>query len=167
MSYAGIVTRAVALVIDAALVNAIAVMAGAVTRLVASLFGGDVHLDLGGALAAGIGWFLWVGLYFTAFWALTGQTPGSRTLGIRVVSASGGSVGLVQAARRFGGLVLSALPAGLGFMPVLFDERRRGLHDRIGGTVVQWVGGEAAEAHRPLLTRGGPTSPGVPPPRGL
>ncbi len=38
----------------------------------------------------------------------------------------------------FGGLIVSIIPLGAGFIPVLFGDRRRGLHDRIAGTVVCW-----------------------------
>jgi uncharacterized RDD family membrane protein YckC len=34
------------------------------------------------------------------------------------------------------GLVLSIIPLGAGFVPVLFDDRRRGLHDRLARTLV-------------------------------
>jgi uncharacterized RDD family membrane protein YckC len=163
MSYAGIVTRAVALVIDAALVNVIAIITGAALNLVAGLFGSDINFDLGGALVAGAAWLLWVGAYFTSFWVVTGQTPGDRVLGIRVVSANGGSVGSFQALKRFVGLVLSVLALGLGFVPVLFDRRRRGLHDMIAGTVVRWVEASAPVPPQGLLTPGAASGPGAPP----
>jgi uncharacterized RDD family membrane protein YckC len=169
MIYAGIVTRAVALAIDALVVNVIAVIVGAAVELIASLFGGDLSLGLGGALAAGAGWILWVTAYFTFFWTVTGQTPGNRVLGIRVVSADGGGLGALQALRRFVALVIAALPLGLGFVPVLFDDRRRGLHDMIGGTVVLWVEAaapvepEAPEPAQSAVTRGAATVRGAPP----
>jgi len=36
------------------------------------------------------------------------------------------------------GLVLAIVPFFLGFVPVLFDERRRGLPDFLAGTVVKY-----------------------------
>jgi hypothetical protein len=35
---------------------------------------------------------------------------------------------------------------GAGFLPVLYDEQRRGLHDRIAKTVVRWDEGEEVTA---------------------
>ena len=67
---------------------------------------------------------------------------------IRVVRP-GGRIGFVCALRRFAGLVLSALPLGAGFVPVLFDDQRRGLHDRIAGTVVRWDEPAAEEVVTP------------------
>jgi uncharacterized RDD family membrane protein YckC len=37
---------------------------------------------------------------------------------------------------RLAALVLAALPLFAGFVPILFDERRRGLQDMLAGTVV-------------------------------
>ena len=41
-----------------------------------------------------------------------------------------------RALARFGALLLAALPLLAGFLPVLVDDRRRGLHDMLAGTVV-------------------------------
>lgn len=135
--YAGLVTRGVALVIDAVVIDLIAVVLGAAVHIIVTALGGSGSLNLVGALAGGFAWLLWSGAYFVAFWTVTGQTPGGRLMRIRVVGP-GGRVGFVRALRRFGGLVLCTVTLGLGFLPVLFDERRRGLHDRLAGTVVRW-----------------------------
>jgi len=37
---------------------------------------------------------------------------------------------------RLAGLVLAALPLFAGFVPILFDDRRRGVQDMLAGTVV-------------------------------
>jgi uncharacterized RDD family membrane protein YckC len=37
---------------------------------------------------------------------------------------------------RFVGLILAIVPLFAGFLPVLFDSRRRGLQDFLSGTVV-------------------------------
>jgi uncharacterized RDD family membrane protein YckC len=166
VTYAGIVTRGIAIAIDAALINLIAVITGAAVNLVAGLFGSDINFDLGGAVVAGAIWFIWVGSYFTFFWDVTGQTPGSRVLGIRVISGDGRDVTLWQALRRFGGLVLCVLSFGIGFLPVLVDKRRRGLHDMLAGTVVQWVDASVGLPPQTLLTRGAANAPGAPPPPG-
>ena len=38
------------------------------------------------------------------------------------------------------------MPLCAGFIPVLTDDRRRGLHDRIAHTVVRWDDGEEVTA---------------------
>ena len=166
MRYAGVVTRAMALLVDAAVANVIAVVVTAAASLVGSLFNNDVKLDLLGGLLAGFGWIIWVALYFSVFWTVTGQTPGDRLLGIQVVSVRGGTISWPAALLRFVVLTLCALPAFLGFLPVLFDPLRRGPHDRAAGSLVRWVPAEQPVPPPPLLTPGAATSPGAPPPRG-
>ena len=43
-------------------------------------------------------------------------------------------------------MLLAFVPLGAGFIPVLTDDRRRGLHDRIARTVVRWDDGEEVTA---------------------
>jgi hypothetical protein len=43
-------------------------------------------------------------------------------------------------------MLLAFLPLGAGFVPVLYDEQRRGWHDRIAKTVVRWDEGEEVTA---------------------
>jgi uncharacterized RDD family membrane protein YckC len=136
--YAGFVTRAVALMVDALVVDVIALLVGGAIQLIVTALGGDSELSAIEAVIGGFAWLLWSGLYFVVFWSLTGQTPGNRMLGIRVTSATGGTVGPMRAIRRFVGLLISAIPLGAGFLPVLVDDQRRGLHDRIAKTVVVW-----------------------------
>ena len=136
--YAGFVTRAVAIGLDALAINVIALLIGGAVNLIASAFGHHGSIDLVGALFGAAAWIVWSALYFVTFWTLTGQTPGSRLLGIRVVSADGDRIKFRQSFRRAVGMALATLPLGAGFLPVLTDERRRGLHDRIAGTVVRW-----------------------------
>ena len=125
--YAGLVTRAVALLIDAVTIDVIALLLGGAVNLILSVFGVSGSINLAAAVAGGLAWLVWSGVYFVTFWTVTGQTPGARLMRIRVVRP-GGRIGFVCALRRFAGLVLSALPLGAGFVPVLFDDQRRGLH---------------------------------------
>ena len=47
-----------------------------------------------------------------------------------------GGVGPSAALLRFAGLILAALPLFAGFLAILVDDRRRGVHDMLAGTVV-------------------------------
>jgi uncharacterized RDD family membrane protein YckC len=145
--YVGLVTRAIAFAIDAALINAAAIVTAAVVALALSVVNipdelRAVAVAMGGAL-----YVLWTVGYFTTFWTTTGQTPGSRALRIRVGSTSGETLRPRRALLRFVGLTLAALPLFAGFLLILVDDRRRGLHDLIAGTVVTEVG-DAARASR-------------------
>jgi uncharacterized RDD family membrane protein YckC len=150
--YAGLVTRAVAFGIDLLAVNAIALLTGGALALIASLLGHKGGLNFTQAVVGGAVWVLWVGLYFVVFWTLTGQTPGDRLLGIRVISVAGRRIRIRQAVLRFVGSLLAALPLGAGFLPILVDDRRRGLQDWIAKTVVRWEPEELQEVPAPELS---------------
>ena len=136
IAYAGIATRGIGLGIDAALANLIVLCIGALLGLVGSLVGGDLHPQWLAALLAGLGWLFAIGLYFTVFWSTTGQTPGMRLMGLRVVAADGEPPHFFRAIVRLIGLGLAIIPLFAGFLPVLFDGRRRALQDFLARTVV-------------------------------
>ena len=138
LQYEGLVTRGIAFAIDAAVINLVAiVVAGGVALALSVLSVPQDSLDAV-LLAAGGALFLgWSVGYFVTFWSTTGQTPGSRLMRISVRGADDGSVIRPRrAAIRFAGLFLAALPLLAGFLPILFDDRRRGVHDMLAGTVV-------------------------------
>jgi uncharacterized RDD family membrane protein YckC len=135
--YAGIVTRAVAFVVDLLLAQIVTITAGLVTALVGTLV--DVAFDTFAQALAAAGWSLLVGGYFIFFWTVTGQTPGMRLMRLRVTDAGGGALRLTRALVRLGGLGLALIPLGAGLLPILTDERRRGLHDMLAKTVVLYA----------------------------
>jgi uncharacterized RDD family membrane protein YckC len=55
---------------------------------------------------------------------------------LRVVTATGAPPSVPRSIVRFVGLILAIIPLLAGFLPVLFDGRRRALQDFIAGTVV-------------------------------
>jgi uncharacterized RDD family membrane protein YckC len=134
--FAGVASRGAALVVDAfAIVAGTAVLGGAAS-LVAAVVGGvrpdwlaQTLLSLA-AVAIAVG-------YFVVFWQTAGQTPGMRLMGVRVLSnRNGGRPTVWQAILRTIGLALAIIPCFLGFVPALFDRRRRALPDYLAGTVV-------------------------------
>ncbi|MGE5689105.1 MAG: RDD family protein [Pseudomonadota bacterium] len=134
--FAGVGTRGVALAIDAAVTIAVCAGVGAVAGLIASLVGGIRPHWLAATLAA-LGSALITGGYFTLFWSAAGQTPGMRLMHVRVRSANVDAVpGVGTAAVRTIGVALAIVPLFLGFLPALFDARRRALPDLLAGTVV-------------------------------
>ena len=131
---AGAVSRALAMVIDGVFVNLSFTALAAVVALVESSFGN------GGSgmsnLAIAVGSTAWLALgafYLVAFWSLAGQTPGMRFVGIRL---EGERLPLRRAIKRLIGLGLSVITFGLGFLGIVFGERRRGWADRFAGTDV-------------------------------
>jgi uncharacterized RDD family membrane protein YckC len=135
--YVGIITRAIAFAADAAVIQFVAILVAGTAALILSVINpsNDSRTVLA-VVAAGV-YGLWLIGYFVLFWSATGQTPGNRLLEIRVCRARDGappSAG--QAVVRFVGLILAAIPLFLGFLPILLDDRRRGMHDMLAGTVV-------------------------------
>jgi uncharacterized RDD family membrane protein YckC len=145
---AGFATRFVALAIDVVVVNLIAVLIGVGVAIVGQVLsldaGGDFSLT--DAVLAGAAWLALAGAYLLVFWTLSGQTPGMAFMGLRVIASSGGRVSWPRAVRRLAGMYVCVLTLGAGFLLILVDERRRGLHDRMAGTLV---------IHDPGAGRGG------------
>ena len=137
--YAGLATRAVALAVDVAIAQVIVFAGGAVLALVASLVGGDLQFETLGRILAALAWAFVVGCYFVLFWSTTGQTPGMRLMALRVLDQTGSHPGVVRSFVRLIGLALCIIPLFAGFLPVLVDDRRRGCHDMLAGTVVVYV----------------------------
>jgi uncharacterized RDD family membrane protein YckC len=135
--FAGIVTRALALAVDTAATIGIHLLLVAVVALVASLVGG-LHPQWLVGMLLGLGWILIAGGYFVLFWSTTGQTPGMRLFRVRVHKAEGAVPSVGRSIVRMVGLVVSIALFFVGFVPVLFDERRRGLPDFLAGTVVNY-----------------------------
>jgi uncharacterized RDD family membrane protein YckC len=79
------------------------------------------------------------GGYFVLFTAAGGQTIGKMASGIRVVPQqpdAGLRVPFSTAVVRAVAYAVSLLPAGLGFVPILFSPDGRALHDRLSDTRV-------------------------------
>jgi uncharacterized RDD family membrane protein YckC len=74
--------------------------------------------------------------YFTYFHGTTGQTPGKRLMGLRVVQDTGEALSLGTAFLRWVGYIVSALPMLMGFIWAGVDRRKQAWHDKIAGTVV-------------------------------
>jgi uncharacterized RDD family membrane protein YckC len=146
--FAGVATRALALAADVGVILLIYVSLAAVVALVATLVGTLRPQWLVGALLAS-GWALLAGGYFLLFWSSTGQTPGMRLLHLRLIGREGRPPSLGRSLLRAIGTVIAIVPFFAGYLPVLFDERRRGLPDFLAGTVVVYEDGQAAAASLP------------------
>ena len=136
MIYVGLVTRALAMALDAVIINVVALLTAAVVALTLSVVSVPDALKTVTAVAGGALYVVWTIGYFTTFWVTTGQTPGSRVLGIRIRAGAADRLKPRRALLRFVGLTLAAIPFVLGFVLILFDDKRRGLHDRLARTVV-------------------------------
>jgi uncharacterized RDD family membrane protein YckC len=137
--YAGIVSRTVALAIDAAALTIGFAIASGVLGLILSLFTAVEVSSPGAVLGAAGLWSVVVASYFVLFWTLTGETPGMRLMALRVSNGAGDPPRFGKALLRLVGMILAAIPFFAGYLPILFDDRRRGLHDMLAGTVVVYA----------------------------
>ncbi len=138
--YAGFVTRAIAFAIDVALIDLAAAFVAVVVGLGISALDVPQAVKTITIAIGGVAYIAWFVGYFATFWSTTGQSPGARVMGVRVVCArSGEPVSLRAAIVRLGGMLLAAIPLFAGFLLILVDDRRRGLQDRLAHTVVRYA----------------------------
>ena len=136
-AYAGLATRTIAYVLDAAAINLVALVVGVAAALALSIFHLSDALKSAVTVALAVAFVVWAVGYFVAFWSTTGQTPGSRVMRIRVVDAHGApALKPRRAFVRVVGLVLATIPLFAGFFMMLWDRRRRCLQDRLARTLV-------------------------------
>jgi uncharacterized RDD family membrane protein YckC len=133
---AGLVTRAVAFAVDLGIVTVVFAAGAAIAGAAASLVGILRPEWLVAAIGA-LAWSVVHAAYFAGSWTLVGQTPGMRLMRVRVVDARGNAPGVLAALVRWVGLLLSIVPCFAGFLPVLVDDRRRGLADLLARTTVE------------------------------
>jgi uncharacterized RDD family membrane protein YckC len=127
-------SRALAFLIDGAIVGAL--------LLAASLWSNKVALNAGQSfeLSLEFGSLLSVALSVLYFGLATffghGATPGKRVLGIRVVSLVHRRMSLWHSIERALGYAASSLEAGFGFLQYFTHPNRQTVHDRIAETIV-------------------------------
>jgi len=136
--YAGLLGRFIAGALDLALMSVVFLGGAAMVDVVSSLVGGLRPSWLEAALAS-VGATVWVAAYLVVFWTVAGQTPGMRAMGLRMVVGRNGTQppGAGRALVRVVGLVIAIVPFFLGFLPILFDRRRRAIQDMLAGTAVR------------------------------
>ena len=133
---AGLVTRTVAFAVDLGIVTVVFAAGAAIAGAAASLVGILRPEWLVAAIGA-VAWSVVHAGYFAGSWTLTGQTLGMRLLRVRVVDARGKPPGVLAALVRWVGILLSIVACFAGFLPVLVDDRRRGLADFLARTTVE------------------------------
>ena len=130
---AGLISRGLAMLIDGVFVNLAFTAFIALVTLLANAFGGNGEGGSGLAIAVGsTAWLSFGAFYLLGFWSLAGQTPGMRFLGIRLNER----LPLRRSLRRLIGLGLSVLAFGLGFVGIVFRERRQAWEDRFSASEV-------------------------------
>ena len=89
--------------------------------------------------------YLQIGLFFTYFWRLKGQTLGMQVWKIKTINDRGEILTFAECVVRFFFATFSFAVMGLGFVWILFDPDRLAWHDRASGTRVVFLGKNAYE----------------------
>jgi len=161
--YVGLMTRLLSWVVDFLLINVAAIITGVGAQLIASIFPITKNLKPVFLAIAGGVYVLWTAAYFVAFWSTTGQTPGSRLMQVRLVTATGEKVKLVRALLRWIGMNLAMVPLPWGFVPIPFG--RLGFPDWLAHTrVIEAEELSVAAARRERLRDARDRSRQTPPP---
>jgi len=132
--YAGLVTRMAALIVDAVVLTLVVpIMANGPPSMWAAITG-----EAPGWLKSlcQIAAALLPILYFGLLWWGTGQTLGGLVFGTMVRRQDGEHLGPIRSLLRAAVGLLLPIVWLAGMVFVLWDPRRRALHDRLFGTVV-------------------------------
>lgn len=141
-AFAGTGTRLIAYFIDNFIQSLIAYVIGTV---VGSVLAPSIQVRTFEELRAAqtnlaiVGVFIGFAVYFlylTYFWTRSGQTPGKRMMGIRVIHQDGRLLTTREAIIRALGYYANAFVFGLGFLMILFDVKKQGWHDKMAGSFV-------------------------------
>lgn len=63
-------------------------------------------------------------------------TLGKRAVGIKVTTVSGERITFGQASGRYFGKIISSLILCIGYLMMLWDDKKQTLHDKLAGTLV-------------------------------
>jgi uncharacterized RDD family membrane protein YckC len=129
LKYAGRPQRFVAILIDALILG----LVGLAINLTLATYGGEyrVLISYFTQILLSLGYFVVLQTY------LGGQTLGKKIMGIRVVNWEGKKPTLGRMAiREIFGKFCSYITYGVGFLMILWDRKRQGLHDKVADTYV-------------------------------
>jgi uncharacterized RDD family membrane protein YckC len=75
-------------------------------------------------------------VYFVACGAVSGQTVGKVSMGVKIIRTDSSPLDLRYSFIRFLGSMLCVATLGIGFIIVAFDSHKQGMHDKMADTYV-------------------------------
>ena len=171
--YAGAASRLVAFAVDVGVSWGLYLLGQALLGGVVRLISGHAYTLTSHRVVATAVLVVWLFLYFTYQWAVSGKTLGMAIFGVQVVTVEGGPISFRQAILRTLGLGLCLLTLGIGFLGIVFQRERRALDDYLAKTAVvydwdaraarlRWLARKEGTAHHGLSHQ---RSLAPPPPR--
>ena len=85
-------------------------------------------------------------LFYAYFWRMIGQTLGMQVWKIRAENEAGELLNWSESFLRFGFMVITVAPFGLGFLWMLFEPKKLTLYDRLSKTRLVFTGTESKKA---------------------
>ena len=145
-------SRFAAFLIDIFAITASFAIAGTILEYVGRVvWGSPIDVNESGVTAeAALGVWAFIALAYPL--AMSGRTLGMAAVGLRVVRADGGRIGVGRAVIRVLVLPLSFALLGFGILLIVLRADRRALHDLIAGTAVVYAW-DARAAHIHFLAR--------------
>lgn len=134
--YAGAASRLVAFAVDVGVSWGLYLLGQALLGGVVRLISGHVYTLTSHRVVATAVLVVWLFLYFSYQWAVSGKTLGMAIFGVQVVTVEGGPISFRQAILRTLGLGLCLLTLGIGFLGIVFQRERRALDDYVAKTAV-------------------------------
>ena len=131
--YAGFWVRVAASIVDSI------ILALVIGPVVWAIYGAE-YFEMEGMIAGPADFLLtWVlpAVAIVVFWIYKSATPGKMVFKLRIMDESSGrDASAGQCVIRYLGYYVSMLPLFLGFLWVLWDDRKQGWHDKLARTVV-------------------------------
>lgn len=131
--YAGFWVRAAASIVDSII---LALIVGPIIYAVY----GAAYLDVEGMIAGPTDFLLtWIfpAVAIVVFWIYKSATPGKMMFKLRIMDEGlGRDATAGQCVIRYIGYYVSMLPLFLGFLWVMWDDKKQGWHDKLARTVV-------------------------------
>jgi uncharacterized RDD family membrane protein YckC len=76
-------------------------------------------------------------LYFAIMESGSNQaTFGKKAMGLKVTNLNGEKINFAQASGRYFGKIISSLILFIGYLRMLWDDKKQTLHDKMAGTLV-------------------------------
>lgn len=127
-NYAGFWIRFMATLLDGVILLVASMVMGAVLGLVTGNSAQTLNSILGLLISIG---------YYVFYQASAGQTLGKKVMKIKVVNEQGATPTVfIFFLREIIGKFISSIILGIGYLMVIWDGKKQGLHDKIAGTFV-------------------------------
>ena len=75
-------------------------------------------------------------LYFILMWGYKGATFGKMATKVKIVNIDGSNISYGTAFLRYIGTIISSIPFSLGYLGMLWDDKKQTWHDKIASTCV-------------------------------